>query len=220
MEEIEFRGKKFYFNDTPTSKALISEIFNDNYKIFERGIKFEPGDVVIDIGANEGMFSIMMAKLFPDIMVIALEPVGRTFYQMMRNIGLNGVINIEAVNRGVGKEKRIAAMNVHKTFSGGSSLVDTFDEQNHERVMVTLDSIDEIWSEYRLGRVKLMKIDIEGGEYAALYACKYLNKVDNLVGEFHINKYLQSRGYDIDELATWVGARTNLVHYDRCKMAE
>lgn len=218
MLELEYRGKKFFFNDTPTAKLLIAEIFNDNYKIFERGVVFEDGDIVLDIGANEGMFSIMIAKLFPTVRVISLEPVPRTFYQMVRNIGLNGVTNIQPVCVGVGKGDSF--MNVHKIYSGGSSLVDTFDPVNHEVIVVCLTSIDEIWDRNKFDRVKLMKMDIEGGEYEALYACTKIPSVDNFVGEFHINERLKNKGYDINQLATWVGGKTNLIHYEACKMAE
>lgn len=214
----EYRGEKFFFNKTPTAEALIAEIFNDNYKIFDRGVALEDEDVVLDIGANEGMFSIMIAKLYPNVRVVALEPVPRTFYQMIRNIGLNGVLNVEPLNVGVGKGNGI--MNVHNTYSGGSSLVDTFDPVSHEQVPVKLISIDELWDSLNLKRVKLMKVDIEGGEYDALYGCHKIPSVDNFVGEFHINDRLTGKGCDINQLATWIGAQTNLLHYERCKMAE
>jgi hypothetical protein len=73
---------------------------------------------------------------------------------------------------------------------------------------------------YDLKRIKLLKIDIEGGEYDAIYNSNILSQVDNVVGEFHINSRLTSRGYDINSLATYVGERSNLVYYEKCQMAE
>ncbi|RPH75522.1 hypothetical protein EHM76_01465, partial [bacterium] len=61
----EFRGHKFHFNDTRDSPGLLQEIFSDNYLVLKKNIKFEKGDVILDLGANEGFFSIMMAKLYP-----------------------------------------------------------------------------------------------------------------------------------------------------------
>ena len=75
----EFHGKTFYFFNTPTISALINEIFADNYHIVRSGINIDPGDVILDLGANEGVFSIMMAGLFPRARIIAMEPVGRTY---------------------------------------------------------------------------------------------------------------------------------------------
>jgi FkbM family methyltransferase len=171
----------------------------------------------VDIGANEGMFSILMAKMFPLVRVYAYEPVPRTFFQMIRNIGLNGVTNITPQCVGVGKE-RYAEMNVHKVYSGGSSLVDTYDPLTHDKTSVMLCTLDEILGAH--DKVKLLKIDIEGGEYDAIYDSMLLRKVENMVGEFHINPKLQSKGYSIEGLATYVKEKTNLIHYEPCRMAD
>jgi FkbM family methyltransferase len=221
MIELDYKDKRFYFEETPTAPAVVNEIFNDNYKIFARGLRFCEEDVVLDIGANEGMFSIMLAKLYPYLRIISFEPVPRTFFQMIRNIGLNGVTNIDANNFGIGKDNRPAVMNVSKQFSGGSSLVDTFNPEYHDLVNVDMISLEEVFRWKQLEKVKLLKMDIEGGEYAALYNSNgCLNKVENMVAEFHINQRLEAQRYDINELATWVGSKTNLLYFDRVKMNE
>lgn len=219
MFNVNCNGVTLYFNQTPTAEMLIKEIFSDNYKIFERNVFFKEGDVVLDVGANEGVFSIMIAKLFPKVRVISLEPVPRTFYQMIRNIGLNGVTNIDPLNVGIGVGTE-GVMNVHKVLSGGSSLVDTYDPAQHDQVPVALMSLDDVVIKFGLKRIKLLKIDIEGGEYDAIYNSSILSITDNLVGEFHINERLTNRGFDINQLATYVGSKTNLVYFEKCKMAE
>ena len=219
MIEHTYQGFKFYFNETPTAPALIKEIFSDNYKILEKGLTFRDGDVILDIGANEGMFSIMMAKLFPHTRIVALEPVPRTFYQMIRNIGLNGM-NITALNIGVGAERGIQNLVVSKEFSGGSTGFCTFDPETHIKAEVDIYTLDDIFSVAGIERVRILKIDCEGGEYETIYNSTALGKVDAMVGEFHINKMLASKGYSIDGLAKWVSERTELVHYESCYMAE
>jgi FkbM family methyltransferase len=166
------------------------------------------------------VFSIMMAKLFPQARITAIEPVQRTFYQMIRNIGLNGVTNIEAINAGVGFEQHHhRAMIVSKTFSGGSSMeIKNFNPAEQYVEDVTIQSLDTFIG--RFPRVRLLKMDIEGAEYEALDASKLLNQVDSFVGEFHINESLKKKGFDIDKLAQFVRERTTLVYFERCKMAE
>lgn len=218
-----FHGKNFSFYNSPTLEALVAEIFHDNYHIFDRGITIGKGDYIVDIGANEGIFAIMMAKMFPDARVLAFEPVPRTFFQMIKNIGLNGCLNIDAHMYGFGKTGEVQSMNVHKVYSGGSSLVDSYDCENHERVIVDIRPIDILMDKKLfpwMDRIKLMKMDIEGGEYDALYGSTVLPLVDYFVGEFHINSRLQAKGYDMNELATWVGSQTRLVFFERCKMNE
>jgi len=219
MIEHAFQGHKFYFHETPTAPALIKEIFEDNYHVLQKGLVFRDGDIILDIGANEGIFSIMMAKLFPHTRVIALEPVPRTFYQMIRNIGLNGM-NITVLNIGVGAERGIQNMIVSKEFSGGSTGYCTFDPETHIKAEVDIYKLDDVFTVAGIDRVRLMKIDVEGAEHEALYPCTILDKVDYMVGEFHINKRLAAQGYSIDGLAKWVSERTELVHYESCYMAE
>jgi FkbM family methyltransferase len=219
MIEHTFQGFKFYFHETPTAPALIKEIFADNYKILEKGLVFRDGDVILDIGANEGIFSIMMARLFPHTRVVALEPVPRTFYQMIRNIGLNGM-NIMALNIGVGAERGIQNLIVSKEFSGGSTGYCTFDPKTQFKAEVDIYKLDDVFNVAGIDRVRLLKIDCEGAEYDALYPCTVLNRVDCMVGEFHINRRLAEQGYSIDGLAKWVSERTELVHYESCYMAE
>jgi FkbM family methyltransferase len=203
---------------------LIQEIFSDCYRIFQRGMTFGPGDLILDIGANEGVFSIMMAKCFPGVNVISLEPVHRTYEQMVRNIKLNGLddgIVVQPLNLGVGGESRKMDLVCSKDFSGGSTGCGTFKPSDHYFAPVTIVTLDELFDKY-VGqhRVALLKIDIEGMEYEALYASTCLNRVDTMVAEFHINSGLRAKGRDMNELATWVGARTRLVFYDRVVMCE
>lgn len=217
--EIEAFGKTYYFNDTPTIGLLVDEIFNDNYRIFAMKLELRPGDIVLDIGANEGVFSIMLAKLYPDIRVVAVEPVQRTFFQLMRNIGLNGVTNIETLNVGVGAERGQVDMIVSNEMSGGSSAAQRELHPEHEHVeKVDIVTLDSILSRYE--RVRLLKMDIEGMEYEALYPSNELSRVDNFVGELHINKSLHEQGRDMEQLAAFIGGRTDLLYFNRCRMAD
>lgn len=217
--EIEAFGKTYYFNDTPTIGLLVDEIFNDNYRIFAMKLELHPGDIVLDIGANEGVFSIMLAKLYPDIRVVAVEPVQRTFFQLMRNIGLNGVTNIETLNVGVGAERGQVDMIVSNEMSGGSSAAQRELHPEHEHVeKVDIVTLDSILSRYE--RVRLLKMDIEGMEYEALYPSNELSRVDNFVGELHINKSLHEQGRDMEQLAAFIGGRTYLLYFNRCRMAD
>jgi len=217
---MNYQGKEFFFNESPQIQTLIGEVFSDNYKIFEKKISFRKGDVVLDIGANEGVFSIMIAKLFPEVEIISLEPVPSTFYKMIRNIGSNGVTNIRPINCGVGKEAGVTSMVVCNTLSGGSSGVQQeFDPTKNHIEQVDIMTLDQVFALFS-SRVRLLKMDIECMEYETIYASSVLDRVDYFVGEFHINNFLISKGYDIKELATYVGSKTNLTFYETMRMAE
>jgi FkbM family methyltransferase len=222
LTKVTFRGIDFLFGTTITLPGLVQEIFGDCYRIFDRGMKFGPGDLVLDIGANEGLFAIMMAKCFPGVRVIALEPVAGTYGQMVRNLKLNDLDEsvVKPLCVGVGGTERNLDLVCSKDYSGGSTACGTFKPADHVLCPVRVVTLDGVLDEYVGGRVALLKMDIEGMEYEALYASTCLDRVDTMVAEFHINEKLRAAGRDINELATWVGARTRLVFYDRVVMCE
>ncbi len=218
----EFRGQTFSFTETPEAEVLINEIFADNYKVLEKGITFSPGDVILDIGANEGMFSIMMAKLFPETRVIALEPLPSTYFNLVRNKELNKCSNIEAYNVGVGSPgKHTATLVTNKNgMSGGSTSLCTFNPEHHNKTEVGLISLDEAFDLYSIDRCRLLKIDIEGAEYEVLYPSTVLPRVDYMTAEFHFNNKLDFQSRRPDGLIVWLTNQTKLIHADVCRMAE
>ncbi len=219
----EFQGQKFYFNNTPTAQVLVNEIFSDNYEIFKNKLEFSPGDVILDMGACEGMFSIMLAKLFPKARVIAFEPVPQTYFLMLKNIGLNGTVNIETYNIGLGKKgQKTAEIYISKDLSntGGSSSLFTFNPESHIKETVGVISLDDVFDLYGIDRCHLLKMDIEGSEYDVLYGSSVLPRVDFATMEIHINHRLEFQSRRPDALAVWVAHQTKLLHVDFCRMAE
>ena len=220
--ELSYRGKDFTFVDTKTAPSLAKEIFSDNYDVFSSGIKIRPGDVIIDLGANEGFFSILMAKMFPEAKVIAYEPVERTFKTLLENIRINKVSNVERCQYAVGAPGvDWIVLNVSNDFSGGSTSKCTYIKTDHYSAPVHVVSLNAVFDNHQFERCRLLKIDIEGMEYEALYpAGEVLPLVDFAVIEVHMNKKLEFEGRRADGLITWLGERTRLIHAEVCRMAE
>lgn len=221
-----FRDHEYSFHDTVQAPDLIKEIFGDNYDVIksvEAGIlSFPSGSIILDIGANEGMFSILMATLFPQTRIIALEPVSRTFFHLVANKDLNGCSNIECYNVGVGKPgQHTVKMVVGKNdWSGGSSSLITYKESDHIQMEVGLITLDKVFEMYKIDRCRLMKMDIEGMEHDVLYSSTVLPRVDYMTAEFHINNRLNFQCRRMDALAVWCSNLTKLIHVDFCHMAE
>jgi FkbM family methyltransferase len=219
--EYDFRGTKLQFCDTKDASALVAEIFSDNYKVLAKGIDFKPGDVILDIGANEGMFSIMMGKMYPYARIISLEPVPRTYQTLTENIRLNNCENISHYNIGVGKAgQKTVTMIVSKDHSGGSTAWCTYVPTDHDRVEVGMIGLDEAFDLYGINRCRLVKCDCEGSEFEIFYNTSVLHRIDYMAIEIHFNRALEYQGRRPDGLINWVSARTQLIHYDFCQMCE
>jgi tRNA G37 N-methylase Trm5 len=83
------------FIDRSSAETLL-----DNYEseVFSFFIP-RPNDVVIDVGANIGYFTIYASrKVGKDGLVIALEPMDEAYNCLMKNIRLNRLNNVKPFN--------------------------------------------------------------------------------------------------------------------------
>jgi FkbM family methyltransferase len=130
------------------------------------------GMCVVDVGANEGVFTLMAAKLAGrDGSVHSFEPSARDRERLLANVSANGLSNVtvhpEALGRAEGKavlEVSAAGRPGHNTI-GGFAYSDTAPAYSLEVDVTTLDSIADA---ARLSRLDLLKIDVEGSETAVL----------------------------------------------------
>ncbi|MGG8495335.1 amino acid adenylation domain-containing protein [Tenacibaculum sp. TC6] len=117
MLQFEFEGLKnktmsfdnglkiFSLNNSETT-FVFKEIFEDKAYL-QHGIELKPKSVVFDVGANIGMFSLMVATCFPGSKVYAFEPIPPTFQIMEANAKLyNSYSDIYTYNAGLSNEKK------------------------------------------------------------------------------------------------------------------
>lgn len=215
---INYNDKKFHFLDTPYLDILINEIFNDNYKIFEKGLNFQKGDIILDIGANVGVFSILISKLFPDCLIYAIEPIPIIFNFLKQNLELNNINNVIPILTAIDKDNGYVNIKYNQFLGGSSSYIKEEEIENSVNIgSITLSSLIKKIN----NRIKLLKIDVEGAEYDIIYDdLDCLKNIDFVVGEFHINKYLKSLGYDPFKLANDISQRTNMLYFEHCYMSE
>jgi len=127
------------------------------------------GDIFIDAGANIGVYTVLASKLVGDSgRVICVEMMPDTADQLEHHIHLNSLQNVTVVRNALGDTDGgtvIASVEVGKYGKARISNEDRSDE-SIVRTGVVLTTLDIISSEY--SSVRLMKMDIEGAELAAL----------------------------------------------------
>jgi len=182
--------------DEATSLAanwVASELQADDYHL--RDMHFDEGDIVIDIGAHVGLFSMYLAKRWPFLKVLAFEPFPSNFENCADNLQLNRVNNVVLSPDAITNDKRLLTMATDPRNSGGASaIVRTFGPVGAVS-NIGSTTLDEVFSAHAVDRCKLLKIDCEGMEYEILLGARILPKVEYLAGEFHASPYLQSRGW-------------------------
>ena len=174
------------------------------------------GDTFVDIGANEGFFSIIASKAVGSTgRVIAIEPQSRLQEVLARNVRENGIMNVDVIQRAISDVHGVATLSVSPDMNTGSSglfRTTRYEVPTQDVLQTTLDRLFRLLS---LRSVRLMKMDIEGLEYEAILGSRDLfrsSAVEYLALELHptilerrgrpekdIAKFLNECGYRRDE---------------------
>lgn len=149
------------------------------------------GDVVVDVGANVGYFSVLARSIVGDCgEVIAIEPNPRLFERLKNHLASqkSGIRLHQAAVWN--KEKKSADFHVATT-SGWSSLVQNPTFTLQQTVTVPAWTLDAFLDDQEVGAIRLMKLDIEGGEIDALMGAKKTlqsGRIDFLLIEAEANR--------------------------------
>ncbi|MBI1194380.1 MAG: FkbM family methyltransferase [Gammaproteobacteria bacterium] len=134
-----------------------------------------PGDVFVDIGSNVGIYSVLASRwVGPEGRVVAFEADPYNYRKLSRNIALNEVGNITAVNMGVSDVVETAMLHVDTDGNRGGN---SFLAQGGEgTVSVECMPLSDLLAREDLSAVQGVKIDVEGYEYKILK--KFFEDID------------------------------------------
>lgn len=122
------------------------------------------GEVFVDVGANEGYYSVLAARAQPGARVLAVEPQSRLQPVLRRNLDANGVRNVAVAHVALGEGAGETELFLHPSTNPGASGEHRARRLNtaHERVRVV--PLDRLVAEHGITGVRLMKVDCEGAE--------------------------------------------------------
>jgi FkbM family methyltransferase len=143
-------------------------------EIIRRGI-FEPksteiaqtlvkeGDVVLDIGANIGYYTVLFSKLVgKNGKVFAFEPTTHFLDILQRNLDANGVSNVEIVKCGLSNKKHTMEIGIGPS-SATLHPAPGFDRVD-KREIIDLTTLDIFTGNRNLPKIDFIKIDVDGHE--------------------------------------------------------
>jgi len=145
-----------------------------------------PGDIVVDIGANIGSFSVYAAWLQPDARVLAVEPLQANHDLLLDNVRLNGLRNVEAMRCGVmAKAGTIQIYHGSDAAEGSSSVIASGAVDKSKSEVVSCMAFSELLE--KVPRVDFLKVDCEGAEFDFIpdAPSATLRKVRKIAMEYH-----------------------------------
>lgn len=172
--------------------------------------ELQPGDVVYDVGANIGWFSMLAArKVGPQGSVFAFEPSLANAFYLRMNAATNGLVNVITVPAAAGSGGGWGRFSEESSLEGRLS--------NDGESLVPLVSLDE-WPEAVGSKPPaLLKIDVEGGEGDVLRGMETLLRTAKpvLIVELHgtaaeVAAILDGFGYEYSPLSGATSIETAL----------
>jgi FkbM family methyltransferase len=149
------------------------------------------GDVFVDIGANIGYHSLLASKLVgAEGSVIAIEASPSTFEILSTHIRVNNATNVRIINKAASDAP--GSLILYRAFPGNIGTATTIKSRGYdEEGIVESIPVDHILSCEERSRLRLIKMDIEGGELPVLR--RFLQTIDLYPAEIDL----------IVEVSTW-----------------
>ena len=169
-----------------------------------------PDDIVFDIGANIGEYTLFAASMLSDKgKVWSFEPVEKMYQVLQENIDLNPHIKnrIRIIKKGVGLQKAVLPIydDVSNNNEGVYSLHPSNFQHSKKIEDIEIDRLDTIFIENQIPRVDLIKIDVEGNELFVLQSA------DHILSTYHpklmievSSKNFSAAGYSTKDLIDYL----------------
>lgn len=181
-------GKISQYEDFYNFFYVVSEQYA--HDAYQRMHTLRKGDVVLDLGAHIGAYSVKAAlAVGSEGKVIAIEPDEENSRLLRANIKINALRNVVVLQKGVWRTKgklklRMSITRGSHTFCTDSS--DFWGTGEFEEVEV--DTLDNILRELQIRDVAFMKMDIEGAEVEALEGMDetlHMNGLNLAIAAYH-----------------------------------
>jgi FkbM family methyltransferase len=175
----------------------------------------KPGMTVLDIGANTGYMTILLADMVGvHGQVHSFEPMPANNQLLRKNVYTNGLNQVHIHNFALSDRKGEATLHIDPGNDGGNTIGNVTGEgwDGHSAITVATETLDDFLGQTGIGKVDFFKIDIEGAESLAfagarkllsrpdapLIVCEVGDPAQQLVGitELDLRKTLYGHGYD------------------------
>lgn len=164
-------------------------------------LNYNNNAIVMDIGANIGIYTMLLSQIYPKAKIIAIEASPTIFEMLKSNCKLNNLLfpsgsNVLLINKAISDkddittefyEKHSMSTMLKEFLTNLSSTILTNQDELNKKLVKTV-TIDNLVETIGVNEISLLKIDVEGAEVLALKgAIKTLThkKIKNMVIEYH-----------------------------------
>ncbi len=127
--------------------------------------RLRPGDGFVDVGANIGVFSVLAARLVGDEgRVVAIEASPDLHRHLVRNVRLNALGNVRALNAAVSDRPRTLTFALASSRNTGANSIVPYDGPVESSFQARARPLPELLDAAEIATARVIKIDVEGAE--------------------------------------------------------
>lgn len=177
-----------YLHTPKETKNDLSVIINEveNKCVYTTGVELNSQSVVVDIGANVGVFSLYASKVLGVRNVIAIEPCLENFASLTINLLEKKAYNVKPYRAAVSFDNSITKL-YKSAYSGGHMLFKKSVEGDLSKTEEVLTVNFKTVCELAASPITLLKIDCEGAEGLFFKGYPSLSGIENIALEYHDN---------------------------------
>jgi FkbM family methyltransferase len=161
--------------------ALIHVWLIEEYK--KSGFQINQNDVVLDIGAHIGLFTLYASQFCTKGSIFSFEPMKDNYQLLLENIKLNNLKQVKFFNLAVSNSNDPIKLFINDDESGHSMF-----SQSSQNLTVNSISLKRIFDENQIEYCNFLKLDCEGAEYEIIknLPLSYFEKIDKMIIEYHM----------------------------------
>jgi FkbM family methyltransferase len=183
---------------------LLDAILPESFRVAMDG-------TIVDVGANEGHWSLYMARQHPTATILAIEPNPIALELLEKNISSNNISNVEILPIAISSKREVRKLEVVNNVTSLSSF--QMDRSGRpwltpdrvKEIDVQSDKLDNLQQLKTADTINLLKIDVEGAELEVLTgADEILEKTERIEIEYASNEnraelinFLKRQGFSL-----------------------
>jgi len=191
---VNVQGHEMYLDSSDSLRLSTNDVFEPyTTEVIKQNIS--NGDLVMDIGANIGYFTLIMAKgIKENGKVFSFEPEPKNFELLKKNVEINNYSNVILEKKAIGNKTGIAKLYLadrkNNIFHSGMHRIFRSDlvSQISNPVSINIIKLDDYLQDLKsIKKIRLIKIDVEGAEFDVLKGMSKIldeNKGIKIVMEF------------------------------------
>ncbi len=176
----------------PDDASWFSIYFDGNFEtgtleLMKKVVKSD--DVILDIGANLGWYTVHLAKLLPIRHCHAFEPVPNIYDKLKKHCEINGVSSKVTLNQcALGDQNGTIELHTFPDLPHGHSSISTLGKTNYVTSHAPMFKLDDFIASNNLEKIDFIKMDVEGAEALVLSgALELLKRKDPPVWVIELN---------------------------------